>query len=137
MSQATVNFKGMTWNSRDDSGLYRVPERLPAPETSDWVKLCGRILDYFLMEHSSVRPRPRSRSLLIIHPNQIGLLEQARAIHNGEVEPGSDEEGNVCELPRVWRWEHHFHLLYVIELPEGMNARSILLWSGDRELDVA
>ena len=121
----------------NNSTLHRVPEKLPAPLTADWVNLSRRMMDYFLTAHRDVQPRLIVRQLLIIHPNQVGLLEQARAIHNEEVSPDSDADGNVIILPRVWRWEHFFHVFFVIELPPSMNARSILLWTGDRELDTA
>lgn len=121
----------------NNSTLHRVPERLPTPETGEWVALSRRMLEYFLTEHRDIRPRPIVRQLLIIHPDQSGLLEEARAIHNGDVCPESDGDGNAVNLPRVWHWEHHFHALFVIELPPHMSARSLLLWSGDRELSVA
>jgi hypothetical protein len=124
----------MTWNSRDDSGLYRIPERLPTANSGDWVVLCHRMMHRFTSEHGDVRPAVKARRLLIIHPGQASLVDEARAIYNGDSYPGSDGDGNVVALPRVWRWEHYFHVFFVIELPDGLNARSMLLWNGDREL---
>lgn len=114
-----------------------MPEILPGPDSGDWAQLYRRMMDSFVWGNLEVRPPVRAGRVLIIHPAYANLEAEARAIFNDEVAPGDDGDGNAIPLPRVWRWEHHFHVFFVIELPEGTNLRALLLRSGDRELSVA
>lgn len=114
-----------------------MPEVLPRPESGDWAQLYRRMMEMFTYEVMDVRPPVRARQLLIIHPAYAGLEAEARSIYNDEVAAGEDGDGNAIPLPRVWRWEHHFHTFFVIELPDGMSVRALLLKTGDRELAAA
>jgi hypothetical protein len=114
-----------------------MPAVLPRAESGDWAQLYRRMIDSFVWGNLDVRPPVRASRLLIIHPDYARLEAEARAIFNDEVAGGEDGDGNAIPLPRVWRWEHHFHVFFVIELPEGISGRALLLRAGDRELNAA
>lgn len=59
-----------------------------------------------------------------MHPAWTTLEEQARSIYNGEVEPGTDGDGNSIELPRVWHFEYELRPFFVIEMPAHL-ARTL------------
>jgi hypothetical protein len=114
-----------------------MPEILPDPGSHEWARLYVRMMDRFQSEHMDLQPALKKSRLLIIHPAYEGLTDEARAIYNGDVSPESDGDECAVTLPRVWRWEHHWHVFFVMEAPEGFSLRALLLKCGDRSLAAA
>ncbi|HSI08817.1 MAG TPA: hypothetical protein VK985_09500 [Rariglobus sp.] len=120
--------------SRDSAGgysstgtMHRLPEILPAPHTAAWEHLLHDMRRFFLSDTRHVRPPVRAGQLFFCHPAQEAMIESLREIYNGEIEPPCDGEGNQGELPRVWRWEHHLKIFWVIELPAQWSRRQFEL----------
>jgi hypothetical protein len=117
----------------NDSNLHRVPEVLPSYQSCEWAELERKLMWHFLWENRRVIPHPIKSRLLLIHPSCENMIIQARAINNGDLVEDTDGDGNLIPLPRVWRWEHHFHVFFMIELPSNLSPRAALLMSGDRD----
>ncbi len=61
---------------------------------------------------------PASSRLRLAHPDDEAMIEQLRAIHNGEMPDAYDPEtGRTYPQPRAWRWECEWHAVWIIELP--------------------
>jgi len=61
---------------------------------------------------------PASARLRLAHPDDDAMIEQLRAIHNGEMPEECDPEtGRAYPRPRVWRHEVEWQAVWIIELP--------------------
>ncbi|MDD2765915.1 MAG: hypothetical protein PHE83_18280 [Opitutaceae bacterium] len=99
-----------------------VPEAWPSATDPLWLRVRGRILDHFYFavgyELRQARQRPLARARLrLAHPDDEALIDQIRGIHNGEVAPEYDpESGGAWPMPRTWRYEIEWRVLWIIEL---------------------
>ncbi len=105
--------------------IHRLPDVLPALGTPQWERLLHELRDAFASEMRDLAPGPRMSRIAMIHPQLENLVEVVREIHNGDVPLDYDEHGRSYPMPRVWRWEHHWHIIWVIELPAHLNTRDL------------
>lgn len=111
----------------DNSSLHRLPAILPPVDTAAWENLLHGIRRHFIYETARLRPPVSAGRLFFCHPSQEAMIDTLRGIHNGDIDPPCDGEGNQGELPRVWRREHQLRIFWVIELPPSWTRRQFEL----------
>ena len=100
-----------------------IPDRWPAATDPAWHFVSSRILRHFINAMSyplrmAGQPPPASSRLRLAHPDDEAMIEQLRAINNGEMPEEYDSEtGRAYPRPRVWRYECEFVPVWIIELP--------------------
>jgi len=110
------------WGSPNDPPEPLVPDPWPAADAPEWHHVQRRILDHFAFAVSyplrlaGQRP-PARASLRLAHPADEAMIEQLRAIHNGEMPQEYDPEtGRAYPPPRVWRHEVEWQAVWIVEL---------------------
>lgn len=113
---------------------YHLPEVLPPRNTIGW-----HHVEQFVFHALESRlilsraPRFRPGGVLLVHPSQHALIDLARSLHNGEVEPAED----APPPPRVWRLEVEWQVFWLIEADRHA-AHRLLCWDREqRELAAA
>ena len=100
-----------------------IPDPWPAATDPKWHFVSSRILRHFVNAMSyplrmAGQPPLASSRLRLAHPDDEAMIEQLRAINNGEMPEEYDfETGRAYPRPRVWRWECEWVPVWIIELP--------------------